>query len=779
MIFLRTTTSGVRSMNKIQNGYFKAPWVEIRPSASYRSHTRWRLRALPHVESASGKPAHAACRARCKVPTAAAPPRATALAAMVLACTLQTEVSLGEEPRVPVVEFTTPIVEVTATRLGLSVDIVPADITVIDGEELRAQGANDLRGALSAVAGVEAPPGGDTGPAGAVPSFWGLHEFDAFLLVVDGVPWGGAFNPSIATLNLNDVERIEVLKGAAPVTYGATSFVGVIHVIHYPAGEAANIAEVGYGSYGSLRASASKDLTSAGGLSQSLAIDAQKVGFSDPREAVKGGHLLYRGSGNVGDGTLRVDGDITVQRQVPPSPVVRQGTMLTTLTPLDANYNPSDARVDEDRYHVTLGYSHDTALGRWDTTASWANSAISDIRGFLRSALNNDGTPNADSQNEDRHVLDTYFDTHFSLDLGTHVTLVYGADVLYGYATQSSINGSYFVPLTGLIVVPSTTELHVDEINSISDRRAFFGQYAQADYKPSERWNLVGGLRLNETHEQKISCHIDGFDPTANASSDQKQNNTRLSGQVGTSYQFWKDHADKSVVYADYRNTFKPAAIDFGPDYTPHILKPETAQSYEAGIKGTLGNRRLNYSASLFWVNFQNLVLKTTDASGAPVLENGGAQKLKGGEVQARYRMDNDLTLTSAFSYHNAYFTSGVASEAGANVDLAGKQLTLAPHELGSLGFIYAPLERWRSTATANYIGRRYLDLANTSSAPSYITLDASIGYLLGRYSAILHGYNLSDKRVPVTQSEFGDSSYYLLPGRTVFLSLSMSLDYR
>src|SRR5439155_13810250 len=57
-------------------------------------------------------------------------------------------------------------------------------------------------------------------------------EFDAFLLVVDDIPWGGAFNPALTTLNLRDVERIEVLRGSAPVTYGATSFVGVIHVVH-------------------------------------------------------------------------------------------------------------------------------------------------------------------------------------------------------------------------------------------------------------------------------------------------------------------------------------------------------------------------------------------------------------------------------------------------------------------------------------------------------------------------------------------------------------------
>jgi len=157
-------------------------------------------------------------------------------------------------------------------------DRVPAAISVVSGQELRDRDASDMATALSLVAGVEAPPGGDTGPSSAVPSFWGLHEFDAFLLVVDGVPWGGAFNPSITTLNFNDIQRVEVLKGAAPVMYGATSFVGVVQAIHYPAGEAANEADIAYGTYGSVRGSTSFVLPQLGTWRQSLAVDGQDSG---------------------------------------------------------------------------------------------------------------------------------------------------------------------------------------------------------------------------------------------------------------------------------------------------------------------------------------------------------------------------------------------------------------------------------------------------------------------------------------------------------------------
>src|SRR6266581_1922602 len=101
-----------------------------------------------------------------------------------------------------------PPIEVVATRRAEATHEVPASIEVISGDDLRARGAASLRDALSLAAGVAIAPGGDGGPAGAVPEFWGLREFDAFLLVVDGVPWGGALNPAIASLSLRDVDRI-------------------------------------------------------------------------------------------------------------------------------------------------------------------------------------------------------------------------------------------------------------------------------------------------------------------------------------------------------------------------------------------------------------------------------------------------------------------------------------------------------------------------------------------------------------------------------------------
>src|SRR4029453_6521150 len=180
-------------------------------------------------------------------------------------------------------------IQITATREKVPLLQTPASVTIITGDELRARGANDLRTALTGIAGVEISPGGDSGPAGSVPAFWGLREFDAFLLVVDGVPWGGAFIPNLPTLVLRDVDRIEVLRGPAPITYGATSFVGVIHVFHQHPGSG-NYVEVGGGSYETVRGLAAFDLGANGRIS----VDGAKEGFKDEDTGVDRGHGRLR-----------------------------------------------------------------------------------------------------------------------------------------------------------------------------------------------------------------------------------------------------------------------------------------------------------------------------------------------------------------------------------------------------------------------------------------------------------------------------------------------------
>ena len=51
-----------------------------------------------------------------------------------------------------------------------------------------------------------------------------------------------------------------------------------------------------------------------------------------------------------------------------------------------------------------------------------------------------------------------------------------------------------------------------------------------------------------------------------------------------------------------------------------------------------------------------------------------------------------------------------------------------------------------------------------------YVTEDATLGYSFGATSVSFEGTNLSNQRPPVTASEFGSQSFYLLPARMLWL---------
>jgi iron complex outermembrane recepter protein len=517
-----------------------------------------------------------------------------------------------------------------------------------------------------------------------------------------------------------------------------------------------------------VRGSGSIVLPQIAGYRQSLAIDGQRLGFTDRREAVADEHLLYRGAGKLGAGTLRIDLNVASVRDVPPSPVIRVGAALTPATPVDANFNPADARIGEDKYQLALGYSLATAWGAWDSLASFAYSDVTDIRAFLHPDLS--GT--ADTQNQRRHIDDDYFDTHLTRVLAPETTLVVGADLLYGRGGQTTRNGNgaYTVPLDGSVLPPATSAVTVDEIGTLDDRRWFSGVYLQLDWKAGARWDVNGGVRLNDAYERKNSSDL-VLPPPQLASAVVAKTMIRPTETIGASYRAWAAGRDELVAYAALRHAFKPAALDFGPDYTPDLLSPETAQSYEAGIKGAAAGGRLSYQAALFWMNFDNLVVATS--SGA--LANAAGERLKGIEVESRYRLARDLSLAASASVHDARFTHYLYFDGAANVDVGGRRLTLSPRNLASLGILYAPNRGLNATVVARYVGRRYLDEENTAPVGGYTTLDATIGERLGGARIWLEGNNLTNRRPPVTASEFGSQSFYLLPARMLWLRIGYS----
>ena len=662
---------------------------------------------------------------------------------------------------------------VTANKLPSDAATLPAMNSVLIGAELRARGARDLRSALALVAGVEISPGGDAGPASSVPSLWGLREFDAFLLVVDGVPYGGAFNPALATLDLTDVERIEVIRGPAPVSYGATSFVGVIHVMHAAPGATAARVTFGTGTRGERHAAYAGTLPGTTRFRHSVVLNGEERSFNQHDASVGKAHLLYRAALDLDRDKLQADLDFTHLRQDPYSPHPRDGAQLSARFPRDANVNPRDARQDQDRVQLNLRHTRDFTHSRFATTLSVAQTASAATRGFLREGFATDGiTPNADGYRQHQHVTDLWLDSGWSGALGTQLQWAAGLDWLYGDGGQHSANFEYGVLPNGRNR-PVSRALPVDELTRLDVERSFLGLYAQADWQATARWKWSGGLRLNRTEETREGSLFAGG---AQRDDEQQRSKTRPSGSIGTSYLLYARDTDYLTVFADWRSTFKPAAADLGPEAEAGILKPETATSYEIGLRGRAFGTRLQWEASGFHMDFRNLVIRE-NVGGLPALANAGRERLRGGELELSFKCTETLQLRGSAAYHDSRFVDYARLRGDGSVQqLKGRALELSPQVQGALGLVLAPAQGVIASMIANYSGRRYLNKSNTAIAQGYATLDAGIGYRWRHYEVRVDGSNLTNRRDAVAESEIGDAQFYRLSGRMVMATVTWEM---
>ena len=658
-------------------------------------------------------------------------------------------------------------VQVTSSKIPLPLRDGTASVSVVVAKDLRARGARDLRSALSLVSGVDIAPGGDGGPASSVPALRGLREFDAFLLLVDGVPVGGAFVPALSTLSLAGVERIEVLKGAAPVSYGATSFVGVINVIHYAAGEGPREFEAGAGTRNGARFALHLPISGEGALRQSLTLDIERQDQIADRADWGRSHVLYRTAADIAGGNFTADLEISKLRQSPGSPVVREGRVLTRRVPHDANHNPADARIDETRSQLSLGYSRDTALGRWDTRLAATRARADIVRGFLRGGFATNGvTINADGYRQHRDTDDLYFDTHLTSEFSEKTTLVWGADHLYGDGHQRSQNFEYAVRGDG-VNPPSSRSRTIDENTWLGDLRGFTGVYADLLLKPTDAWRVEAGIRYNDTRETRRTYET----PGTGLSTRETRNETRWSGALGTSYRLWGAGEDYLTVFGGYRRTFKPAVVDFGPEAEAEILKPESANTWELGLRGGMLDGHLDWELSLFRMDFENLVV-TQDIGGSPGLINAGAERFDGAELEIDWRPMQNVEVSGTYAWHDARFGDYVQLFGTTPTQLRDKVLEMSPQHVASLGVTYAPVEGLHAYLTGAFIGSRFLNKRNTAPVDGYTTVDAGIGYRFKYWDVSLDATNLTDRRDPVAESELGDAQYYLLPARTAWLNL-------
>lgn len=124
----------------------------------------------------------------------------------------------------------------SVSRLPQPLADAPTSVTVIDRDVIKASGARDLSDVFRLIPGFQTYPHTTEAPR---VSYHGLGDGDyasRVQVLVDGRSmfsplFGSGVNWATLPVALEDIERIEVVRGTNAVSYGSTAYLGVINII--------------------------------------------------------------------------------------------------------------------------------------------------------------------------------------------------------------------------------------------------------------------------------------------------------------------------------------------------------------------------------------------------------------------------------------------------------------------------------------------------------------------------------------------------------------------
>ena len=709
---------------------------------------------------------------------------------------------------------------VTARRRDERLIDVPIAVTAISGAALEAAGAIDITDVQNQAPNVTLENSRGTnstltafirgvGQQDPVPGFEagvGIYLDDVYLN-----------RPQAAVLDIYDVERIEVLRGPQGTLYGRNTIGGAIKYVtrRLPADFSLKLRGT-YGSYDQadgvltvsapvgdmLRVGGSVARLSRGGFGDNLNIPGVENYNKD----------VWAARGTVEFGSpddrflVRLSGDYTRDKSDP-----RNGHRLLPSLLTGA---------------PVLGDVYDTRAG--------LNNPKQDVEAYgfamnVRAALSDELTLRSISSfRKDTSFTPIDFDALPTVDVD--VPAVYRNEqisqefqLLYESDRLSGLLGFYYLDAkaaTAFDVILATTGPLLPSPATLPVS-AGFGQLTAGDVR-TETWSVfgdftfdindwlsvsAGGRFTRDTRESTI-LKVNRF----GGASPQFGGNGANFGAPLTNFhgkatfEKFTPRASVSVkpsedmlVYASYSKGFKGGGFDprgdasrtpntdgvAGPPtyqeiYDFFLFEPETVDSYEVGIKGTVLDRAVTYALTGFYADYKNVQIPGSvgvDANNDGVFEgfagvttNAAAASFKGveAEVQARFARDfagagSQITLGGTLGYIDAQYDEFNTIIAGAAVDVSdfrAIQNTPKWTAAGTLGVSLPMMGGMIGTSTT----LSYRSKTNQFETPSpfldqkgYTLLDASIVWTAedDRFSLGLHGKNLTDKQYITSGYQF------------------------
>ncbi|MGQ0560916.1 MAG: TonB-dependent receptor plug domain-containing protein [Gemmatimonadota bacterium] len=615
-----------------------------------------------------------------------------------------------------------PVV-VTATRVATPLSRVTTAITVISGDELRRAGVRTVDEALRTVSGAMVVQTGSYGAGTSL--FLRGGESDYVQVLIDGVQInspGEQFNWS--GLSIEDIERIEVVKGPASVLYGSDAVAGVVQLFTKqrrgkPSGQLSIAAGRG-NKVGAQAAGTFDNISLRGELSGSTGTAAYSLGLSHfDTEGAYAFNNDHRSTSVTGSASLAVDrtqfdasARYALNRfhfptdgsgQLADSNQYQDASILAVALSASRRFSP---KLDLDA-RVTHSQNQDTTDDQPDDAA--------DTLGFF-------------SFNSAQRFSRQNVDLRLNYRLNELSTLTVGSE----FEWQAS-RGSYSSPFGAS---PETT-----------DQRSNRAAYAQllADFS---RVSVQLGARGEDNQKfGNVATYRGGIAARVSSS-------VRLRASAGTGFKEPR-----------FFEQFAQGFVRGNPE-----LEPERSRSLEGALDVTVG--RVTLTSSYFDQKFTNLIqyVAVTADPNAPNYMNVAGARASGLELSAAVHSGR-IAATGSYTLLDTEVT-----DEGAGNDASfqkGEQLLRRPRHSASAG-VRADLGQNTLGVSVHYAGER-ADLDFSSFPANRVTLPAYTRVDVSAQRPLLRSVSVSLKIENALNEDYQEVLNFPARGRVVLLGATLA----
>ena len=651
-----------------------------------------------------------------------------------------------------------------ATGSRQHISQAPATATVITAEDIQAMGATDLDQVLEIVPGLHVSV--STNRYNPVYAIRGIYSGTNphVLVLINGIPITNAYlgnrNQVWGGMPVENIARIEVVRGPGSALFGADAFAGTINIITKTAQDIQGT-EVGAragsfatkdawilhgGKWGGMEAAFSLELHSTDGQKEFVDADAQTR-----LDSLFGTHAsLAPGPVNVRRETL--DTRLDLSKDNLRLRLGYQGRFDVGSGGGIAQALDPTGRGDSDRYNADLTYHNAMLTKDWDVTAQlsyFSVTQLSDLVIFPPGAFKG-AFPDGVMGNPDvyeRHwrvgvsALYTGFDTHqLLLGMGFNRANMYKVREVKNF---SQVSGPLPVPLGRLVDVTDTAPFITPHSRNV------YYALVQDEWRFIRDWSLTTGVRWD---------HYSDFGDTVNP---------RLA-------LVWLTRHDLTTKFLYGRAFRAPSlaeqfAINNPVGLGNSNLKPETINTLELLFDYRPTND-LRTNLSFFRYKTADTIRLVPDSIPAATFtnQNTGSQTGYGLEWEWDWRLNRELKLHGNYAYQRS-------TDDAANHD-AGN----APHH-----HIYARADwkfmpAWSLTPQLNWVaGRERVAGDARPQIDDYATVDLTLRRKQKSdpwgMAASLRNLFDTDAREP-SLAPGGIPNDLPLPGRNFYLELSYDL---